>query len=355
VSGIDFRVDLLSYWKLSGGNVKSDIPREFQDRISEILSERIAGESKVRTLVNQLYAGSTGGGELSGGSDAWISDRFIPNLVWLERDDYSRSLVRALWLSPRFAGTDFMSSRQRDMAQVWTDTARGFLGEIAVGKFFSSFYGVDTRADTTRGKLEDYLSTDIAKVREKSGDWRDPKIKVSIKSTKFNGRWLDVPGNQYEHSDAFILVRLGIDKEHFLAFLKTVSFLRDKLFVEARRIGELDDGQAEELWNEVPMFTPIPAYISGFLLKSDIGPGIHGLEVEAKGRKNRKLLIKRCVGVVSPDSLRSVPEVNALDPDGKMVIVIDPIINSLTNQHFLANSGSLKWRRGEWEYLVGKL
>lgn len=313
-----------------------------EDEISEItklLGNRISDPAKLASLSKYLIGGATEGDELDIGFKDWLNKRFIPRLVWLEKDDYSRSLVRALWLSRRFAGTDFMSARQRDMAQVWTDTARGFLGEIAVGKYLHSKFGVETNTDTTRGQIEDYLPTDIAKVKKDGEEWREPNIKVSIKTTKFNGRWLDVPGNQYEHSDAYILVKIGIMREHFLGFLKAISFLKDKLFVEATRIGELDKQQAQELWDEVPVFEPLPAYISGFILKSETGRGIQKINAGLKGRKNKRIVIKQCVGLVSPEILRENNYLQALDPSSSYAISIEPIIDSLTNQHFFAHSG----------------
>ena len=59
----------------------------------------------------------------------------------LDKDDYSRALIRSLWVAPNLAAVDFAGGRLRDFAQLWTDTARGSLGEIAVQKFLkNNFY-----------------------------------------------------------------------------------------------------------------------------------------------------------------------------------------------------------------------
>jgi len=39
------------------------------------------------------------------------------------------------------------------MAQVWTDAARGFLGEIALSKFLLEKFGVEVKLETRRGEL----------------------------------------------------------------------------------------------------------------------------------------------------------------------------------------------------------
>ena len=189
--------------------------------ISPVLAERISDKDTVRKLVIELIRGAEEGLEFSDGTfDEWFENRLKPQLIWLTTEDYERALLRALWLARTFAGTDYGSSRQRDMAQIWTDTARGFAGEIALSKFLQSRYGIETNVDVTRGKTEDYLPTDIAKIRKEGEKWRPPNITLSIKATKFNGRWLDAPGAQINHSDGFVLAKLGITRQHFLGFLK---------------------------------------------------------------------------------------------------------------------------------------
>jgi len=46
------------------------------------------------------------------------------------------------------------------------------------------------------------------------------------------------------HSDVYVLVRVGITREHFIAFLKAISVIRDKLFSKAVEHGasELQHG-----------------------------------------------------------------------------------------------------------------
>lgn len=324
--------------------------------IENFLSEKINDSESVRKLADQILRGAKEGLELNDtGFEEWFEYRFKYQFIWMDKDDYSRALVRALWLAPVFAGTDFGTSRQRDMAQVWTDTARGFLGEIAVSRFLKEKYSIETALDTRRGNLIEFLPTDIVRIKFPQEDWREPNLKISIKTTKFNGRWLDVPGAQIEHSDVFILVKIGILRHHFLAFLKAISFLKDKLFPKAKNLGELNDAMAEELWDEIPQFDPIPAYIAGYLNKNELSLPIHQLIYRKKGRTKKRITVTQGIGVFSKEILRNYPGIRELDPDENLRIEIEPIIDSITTPHFLAHSGGLKWGEENWRRLIEQL
>ncbi|MGC9202681.1 MAG: hypothetical protein ACP5HX_08455 [Thermoproteota archaeon] len=304
-------------------------------KIVDFLAEKISDASSAYKLAVQALRGAEEGLEINGASfDSWFENRFKYQFVWLDKDDYSKALVRALWLAPVFAGTDFGSSRQRDMAQVWTDTARGFLGEIAISRFLSEKFSLEIALSTERGDLAEFLPKDIMKIRNRNGEWRTPNLKVSIKTTKFNGRWLDVPGAQVEHSDVFILVKIGILRHHFLAFLKAISFLKDKLFPRAKKLGELSDEMAKKLWDEIPHFDPIPAYVAGYLNKNGLNLPIHQLVCYKKGKTRVRITVTHRIGIFSKETLKKHPCVQKLDPEGKLRIEVEPIINSLTSTHF---------------------
>lgn len=333
-----------------------DMNESYVRRITYFLEEEINDTNSAHTLARQILRGAEEGLEINdSGFENWFESRFKYQFVWLDKDDYSKALVRALWLAPVFAGTDFGSSRQRDMAQVWADTSRGFLGEIAVSKFLKEKFGIETALDTRRGELKEFLPTDIVKVKFPHEEWRNPNVGISIKTTKFNGRWLDVPGAQMEHSDVFILVKIGILRHHFLAFLKAISFLKDKLFPKAKNLGELNDAMAKELWDEIPQFDPIPAYIAGYLNKNELNLPIHQLICRKKGRKKIRIAITQGIGIFSRETLRNHPSIRELDPDEVLRIEIEPIIDSITNPHFLAHSGGLKWRAENWSRLIEHL
>jgi hypothetical protein len=323
------------------------------DKIKAVLKERLMPENAA-SLAAQLLRGSENALEIDNNFDEWLVKRFRCQLVWLDRGDYARALIRALWLAPRFAGTDFGSSRQRDFGQVWTDTARGFMGEIAIQKFFRDQFATNTEFDTRRGALEEFLPTDIKRVQRPRQEPREGRLRISIKTTKFNGRWLDLPGAQVEHSHIFVLIKIGIGRPHLLAFMKAISFLKDKLFAEGKRLGELDEQGAAELWDEVPDFEEIPAYVAGFLDKAELKMPIDRLGIRVVGRKTRRLVIESGVGIFSLENLRAWPDVRDLDPKGTLPIFLDPI-GQLTTPHFWANSGALKWGKERWQELLERL
>ena len=67
---------------------------------------------------------------------------------------------------------------------------RGLLGEIAVQRFFIERLGTQIEQDTSLDlDIDDYISTDIKRVQEPSGEYRATKINTSIKTGKFNARW----------------------------------------------------------------------------------------------------------------------------------------------------------------------
>jgi len=323
--------------------------------LRKLFMEKINNCKTINKLISDVLKGACGGKELDSNPQEWL-ERFKYQFVWLDKDDYSRALVRALWLAPVFAGTDFGSSRQRDMGQVWTDTARGFLGEIALTKFLNSRFHIGTKIDTRRGDLKEFLPTDISLINKPLDlEWRSPRLKISIKTTKFNGRWLDLPGDQFNHSDVFILIKLGILRQHFLAFLKALSFLRDKLFVEAQRLGELDASTSNKLWQEIPEFEPIPAYIAGFLKKDSLVMPIHMIEAVVQGRRDKRIVITQGIGLFSEENLREHPNIIELDPDKRLPIHVDPILKPLKGAHFLAHSGGLQYGENSWKELTMSL
>jgi len=325
-----------------------------ENELKRLIGEKISDEDNTQLLINQLIRGAEGGREIQQNIEKWIENLKF-QLVWLDKEDYSKALIRALWLAPRFAGTDFGSSRQRDMGQIWTDTARGFLGEIAFTKFLLEKFNIETQLDTKRGDLQEFLPSDLKKIKFPSTSWRDPRLKLSIKTTKFNGRWLDIPGAQYEHSDIFVLVKIGILRKHFLAFLKAISFIRDKLFVAAKNLGELDENNAQELWNEIPEFDPIPGYIVGYIEKQEIKFPIHMINFKIRGKKNRRITITQGVGLFTIENIRSLPNIREADPTNVLPIEIEPIIKSYSGQHFFAHSGALKNGEANWRELINKL
>ena len=187
---------------------------------------------RIRHL-DALCDGAVKGGDLESFPDfsSWL-EWLAWSTVVLDERDYLKAAVSALSLAPVLAGTDYGSSKQRDLGQLWTDAIRGFLGEIAFANWLKARFGVAAELDYSRGSLSEFLPSDIRSV-----DGRPPRLRVSIKTTKLRGIWLDVPFKQIEHSDVFVLVRVGVSRHHFLAFLKSISAIRDKLLSRGVELG----------------------------------------------------------------------------------------------------------------------
>src|SRR3989344_5108754 len=324
--------------------------------MSPVLAENISDLNTVQQLAVELIRGSENGLEFTDAPsfDAWFEDRFKPQLVWLTKEDYERALLRALWLARTFSATDYGSSRQRDMAQVWTDTARGFAGEIALSKFLQSRHGVETRADVTRGDTDNYLPTDVANVRSSGGEWRPPNLTLSVKATKFNGRWLDAPGAQINHSDGFVLAKLGITREHFLGFLRDGGFIATML-LHGKELEEISEADAKTLMEEIPSSHPIPVYLCGWLDKRQLTLPVHMMNAKVIGKKNIRIVVRQGVGVFTPDVVRQHPSISAIPGSINLRVDIEPIVESFTGQKFLAHSGAFKFGDKAWKDLIRQL
>ncbi|MCX5657972.1 MAG: hypothetical protein NTZ48_07150 [Candidatus Omnitrophica bacterium] len=331
-----------------------------QDKIREYLGEKLNKKSSDE-LAKQLIRGCLAGLELEDDLSKWFNERFIYQSVWLDKDDYLRAITRALPQALRFAATDFGNARQRDLGQLWTDTARGFLGEIAFKKFSEERLGTKIELDiTTDELLETYISSDIKYVIDKNGETRKPKINLSIKTGKFNARWLDEYGSgKFVPIDVFIFVRIGTCREHFVSFLKSVSFLKDKLLPAAQQLGELTAEGSDKLWDEIPQFEPVPAYISGYLVKKECKWPIHDIRFRARKDRNkiiREILFTGGVGIFTDEELRKIPQIKELDPDEKLEIIVEGIGAPLTNKpHFFASTGLLKCGKDNWVELIKKI
>ena len=318
--------------------------------------------------VKELSEGSIRSGDINcfdGDLEAWIKWLSWAS-VTLDERDYLEVAVHALRLAPRLAATDYGRARQRDLGQLWTDTIRGFLGEKAFVKWLEQKFNIQAELDYRRGSLEEFLPSDIKKVKI-SGVARVPKLKVSIKTTKLRGIWLDVPGAQVEHSDVFVLVRVGVTKEHFVAFLKKISIIREKLLEQAKSLGIITEEEFEEIWDAVPEFTAVPAYIVGFLDKRGVWSELvktEVLEVDGRiaGRKRRRIVIGRYLGYWQPDDSSIKRRVLDLLSRklGKQVFSIPEMefegIGEFSRaRHFIASSGLLRRKREDWEALLQEL
>lgn len=304
-------------------------------------------------LAGKLYNSALAGNEILCylDIDNWLANRLLPSLVQLTGDDYIEALTHALYIAPGLAGTDYGSTRQRDLGQLWTDTARGLLGEIAFKKFLKVRFNIDITLDFSKGPLENYLETDIKRIKYPDGKIIDNKTNVSIKTTKFNGIWLDIPGAQITHSEVFILVKLGIEREHFIGFLKTISFMRDKLLPQALRLGVINEDEAGTLWESLPDFSPIPCYISGFVRQNEFKEetGIKQPKFRKINKRNGKesYLMQCYLGTIR----NNIPEKVSNDLKSAEW-KYESIGNFTPEQHCIVTTGYLNYTDNDWMDLL---
>lgn len=215
----------------------------------------------------------------------WYEKRFKPTLFILGENEYTHAAIQALRIQFGIQGTDFGSSRQRDMGQKWTDTIRGYLGELGIKQVMKNKFNLDIMLGHAPGKLEDYLKLDIHGVRNNSAqEYRKPKINIGTKTIKSNGIWLDIPGKEFSHSDIHLCISIGIDVDHLFGFFKHLSVFEDKILKRGLDLKIINQNEADEIYNKVPSLKKVYGYIPGFVTNKTY---VNSYDYEGrKGSKN---------------------------------------------------------------------
>ncbi|WP_460170259.1 hypothetical protein [Thermus sp. FJN-A] len=280
------------------------------------------------------------------------------NSILLTKEDYLRATVIALSFAHRFARTDFGSSRQRGFGQLWGDTIQGILGEIAFRKFMKSFTSgrVIPILDASEERLEVALSADIVQVILE-GKPINPKRRISIKTTKLNGRWLDVPYAQNRHSDIYVLVKIGTNADtlfNFLAnigaFERVLTVYRESKLTQIEHIflNEHDALERAKAKIEQMKQTDIVllAFMAGWQEKSRLSQTFKAYKHNAR-RARKKITIYSGIGTISSGNVQ-VDKINwedlSLDPrlkDGDLKVKFYPIEEFSSSQHALCSTDLL--------------
>jgi len=277
----------------------------------------------------------------------WFEQRFKPNVVFIDETGYTKMCVDALKILGTTAATDYGSSRQRDLGQLWADMTRGYLGEYAFQKFLKDNLGIDSELGHEVGNLSDYLPMDIHSVKEPSGEYRTPNLSISVKTTKWNGIWLDIPGDQFNHSDVHILVKVGTGRDHLFAFFKKISVFKDKVLQKGQSVGALTQEESEEVFRNLPDFRTIPAYICGFVTKD-----FKYKELDYSGKKGRKnYTILTWNGPILPGDLDKITAKEKITG----TIKFEGIGSFAHDKGYLFNTGNLLWKRSEWDMIKKKI
>ena len=315
------------------------------DIITKVANRACVTEKEAVVIITKAKEG----GELSSEDfDKWFSKRFAPNLVLIDQAGYTKMCVNALKTVATTAATDYGSSRQRDFGQIWADITRGYLGEYAFKLLLKRRWGIDISLNHEEGDIEEFLPSDIHRVVI-NGEEREPKIKLSIKTTKWNGIWLDIPGDQFNHSDAFVFVKIGVGRDHLFAFFKHISVFKDKILREGIKKGELTEEEAKKLFEGLPSFSDIPAYIAGFALKKT-----KYKDLPYGGKMGRKhYTIHSWKGPILPGNLERIKERENVSGSGEVSFL--NIGEFAHKKGCLFNTGNLLWKKGDWRKLTSSL
>lgn len=313
--------------------------------IKEIAHKLQCSQVEATKILEKARSGGEFGAEIS--EQDWFETRFLPNLVVINEDGYAKMCVDALKILGTTAATDYGSTRQRDLGQLWADMTRGYLGEFAFQLFLKEKFDIEIVLGHEIGKISDFLPSDIQGVLENDGELRSPKLSISIKTTKWNGIWLDIPGDQFNHSDVQVLVKVGTGRDHLFAFFKHLSVFKDKVLKKGQEVGAINSKEAEDIFEQLPQFTPITAYICGFVEKHEryLEPIYQG----KKGRINYK--IHSWAGKIGPGDIELIKKENSVV--GK--VEFEGIGTFAHDRGYLFNTGKLLWQSTDWERLIQKL
>ncbi|MEW6113098.1 MAG: hypothetical protein AB1664_13290 [Thermodesulfobacteriota bacterium] len=318
--------------------------RDFDRVVNRVIKELGLEPSEAKKVVCKAVEG----GEIHAAMQPtpWFEERFCPNTVSINEAGYTAMCIDALKILGSTAATDFGGSRQRDLGQLWADMTRGYLGEYAVKEYLRIRWGIEVELGHERGALEDYLPMDIHQIRDPQGGSRPPKIGIGIKTTKWNGIWFDIPGDQFSHSDVHILVKIGTGRDHLFAYFKLLSVFRDKVLRRGVESGVLSEAESAALFERLPSFQPIRAYICGF-----VASNAKYRNRDFDGWAGRtKYHISAWNGPIRPGDVEAIKT-----ESGCRSIEFQGIGSFQHDSGHLFNTGNLCWKPEQWSDLIGQL
>lgn len=333
---------------------RSSVPRS--DRALDSYDSRLVRKIEQATgqsehAITKLISAAIEGRETTNVTtdiEAWIDNQFLPNLVIVDQAGYTEMCIDALKTISTQKLTDFGSSKQRDFGQAWSDTIRGYLGEFAVKKYFKREFGVETRLAHQRGVASTFYDSDISEIYDR-GTWRKTKTFIGIKTAKFNGLWLDVPKEQFAKSHVHIQVKIGVDQTHLFSFFKELSVFRDKILRAGLDGQFLSEQESDQIWNDIPRFTAIPAYVSGFAKRDE-----HYSDLDYKGTMARKhFTIHTYRGHLPADYRQRIAKREGLSSGG--MVKFQSIGEFTSADKYLFNTGTLRRDKSEWQKVVSSL
>ena len=317
-------------------------PEEFQTMIHKCIIANVISFDNTKTEE-----------EIKQNIEKWYQNKFKPFIFEIDINTYSKAVIEALKIQFLITGTDFGSSRQRDLGQKWADTIRGYLGEFGIKQWIEKNYPeIKIFLGHEQGSLEEYLPQDIHEIEIK-GRKRAPKLKISIKSTKFNGIWMDIPGNQFNHSNIFILTKLFVSNDHLFSFFKEISVFKDKILKCGIEKDCINKKEAENIFNQIPSFKPIIGYIPGFIIQNDYIDEIPSYEYIPK---KTNAYIYNYKGEYNEEILKKIKEEIQNQHQNIKTITFEGIRNFGNKHKYIFGMKSLKYTKDDWKnHIIEKL
>lgn len=328
---------------------RNDVPLKEYDHslVSKIQSALGENEASSTKIINAAIQGRETTNEPSA-IEHWIEKQLIPNTLLIDKDGYTEMCIDALKTISTQVLTDFGTSRQRDFGQAWADTIRGYLGEYAVTKFLDREFSTKTRLAHQRGIAQTFYDSDISEVFS-GGVWRKPNLNVGIKTTKFNGLWLDVAKEQFAKSDIHIQVKIGGGSTHLFSFFKELSVFRDKILKVGLDGNYLTQKESDQIWQDIPKFKSIPAYVTGFAIRD-----LPYKPLDYEGHlANIHYTIHTFRGLLPRDYKKQISNIEKVPVGGK--VKFESIEEFSKSDRYLFNTGSILRSKDDWVDIVKRI
>ncbi len=328
---------------------RNDVPLKEYDRNLVLKIQNALGEDELSAsrIISAAIQGRETVNEPSS-IEHWIDQQLIPNSLLIDKDGYTEMCIDALKTISTQVLTDFGTSRQRDFGQAWADTIRGYLGEYAVTKFLERDFGVKTKLAHQRGNAESFYDSDISEVWSGNA-WRKPNINVGIKTTKFNGLWLDVAKEQFAKSNIHVQVKIGGGSTHLFSFFKELSIFRDKILKVGLDGNYLTQKESDQIWEDIPKFKSIPAYITGYAIRDY---PYEPLDYEGHMAKLH-YTIHTFRGLLPRDYREQISKKEKVPSRGK--VKFESIEEFSKSDRFLFNTGSILRTHDDWAEIANSL
>jgi hypothetical protein len=144
-----------------------------------------------------------------------------------------------------------------------------------------------------------------------------------------------------------VLVKVGAGRDHLFAFFKKISVFKDKVLKRGEDVGVLSSDESKELYDKLPTFKPIPAYICGFVRKNE-----QYKQLSYTGKKgNKNYTIMSWNGPIMPGDIDAIK-----NKEGVMgQVKFEGIGEFAHDKGYLFNTGNLLWEAKDWEVVSKQL